>query len=129
MIMDRPTVDFDKAVLRCIPAEFMLISAAQDDTEAQEAYNAGRSFGLPNAEGKAGSACISTFLKFLYDKDKDIKAGQVTWSQALKEMQSTLEKSKMGDGQEFQLSSVDLLLLQKLSSQCLKGAEVTVVRC
>lgn len=113
VIMNKPNAEFDKAVRRCIPAEIMLISAAQDDTEAQEAYNAGRSFGLPNAEGKAGSACISTFLKFLYDQGKNIKKGQVTWSQALKEMQRTLEKSKMGDGQEFQLSSSRPILPSK----------------
>ena len=98
-------LDFDKAVRRCIPAKFMLISAAQDDTEAQECYNAGKSFGLPNADGKAGSTCTSSFCRFLYDNGTSIKDGNVTWSQALKQMQNTLDKSRMGEDQEFQLSS------------------------
>ena len=91
---------FDKAVLRCIPSEFNMISAADDSQQAEEAYNAVE-FELPNPNGKEGGACTSALLQVFYDNAHRI--GKLTWVQVLKHMRGELKS--MGFNQEPFLSS------------------------
>jgi hypothetical protein len=92
--------DFDEQVRRCIPAEFNMISAADDSQEAQEALNTSQ-FELPNPNGKEGGACTSALLQVFYDNAHKLQ--NLTWVQALKQMRSELKST--GYPQEPQLSS------------------------
>ena len=91
---------FDEKVLRCIAAEFNMISAADDTQEAQEAMNTGK-FELPNPNGKEGGACTSALLQVFYDNAH--KLNNLTWVQVLQQMRCELKS--MGYPQEPQLSS------------------------
>jgi metacaspase-1 len=91
---------FDEQVRRCIPAEFNMISAADDTQEAQEAMNTGK-FELPNPNGKEGGACTSALLQVFYDNAH--KLNNLTWVSVLQQMRCELKS--MGYPQEPQLSS------------------------
>ena len=92
--------EFDKKVKLCIPAEFHMISAADDSQEAQEAYHTAK-FELPNPNGKEGGLCTSAVLQVFYENAH--KMGKLTYMQVLRQMRSVFKS--MGHDQEPQLSS------------------------
>lgn len=92
--------EFDEQVKRCIPAEWNMISAADDSQEAQEALNTSQ-FELPNPNGKEGGACTSSLLQVFYDNAH--KLSNITWVQVLQQMRAELKST--GYVQEPQLTS------------------------
>ena len=110
--------DFDEQVRRCIPAEFTMISAADDSQEAQEALGASSAFELPNPNGKEGGACTSALLQVFYDNAH--RMDSISWVQVLKQMRSELKS--MGYPQEPQLTSSRKIDVHKPVSIVPKGS-------
>ena len=62
----KDNAEFERAVRRCIPSEFVLIAGQEDAAEAMESYNASSLFELPNTIGKEGGVATSALLQSLY---------------------------------------------------------------
>mmetsp|Transcript_7589 Transcript_7589/g.9926 ORF Transcript_7589/g.9926 Transcript_7589/m.9926 type:complete len:362 (+) Transcript_7589:83-1168(+) len=81
---------FNDKVLKCIPADFFMISSSQDNQTSNEAYNTG-DFELPDPAGKAGGACTSAILDVLYTRGHELGKG-ISWVDILKDMHEQLKK-------------------------------------
>ena len=89
--------DFERAVRRCIPSEFVLIASQDDNSKAQEAIHATKIFTLPDAIGSAGSVATSALLHLLH-KNPELAMGtnsggtSVGCLALLKDLRETIKK-------------------------------------
>ena len=90
--------DFERAVRRCIPSEFVLIASQDDNSKAQEAIHATKIFTLPDAIGSAGSVATSALLHLLH-KNPELAMGtnsgngtSVGCLTLLKDLRETIKK-------------------------------------
>jgi Caspase domain len=100
--------DFEEAVKRCIPSEFILIASQDDVSQSQEDFFAMDHFKLPLPDGKrrwrdteqAGSVATCAFLQLMYENPKAAVAteeagGSEPWNtlEILEELQGRIKRS------------------------------------